>query len=136
MDRPDLAADERFGNAGGRRTHADALDAIVTEWTRTRDAASMEAALQAGAVPAHVVQTSRDLRRDPQLAHRGHFVPVEHPMGGTSYVEGSRFVLSRTPATSPAGAPSYGRDNESVLRDLLGYDDDAITALVADGALE
>ena len=65
-----------------------------------------------------------------------HLVTVEHPMGGTTVVEGSRFVLSRTPAAPPRAAPSYGRDNDDVLRDILGYDDEAITALVADGALE
>jgi len=33
-------------------------------------------------------------------------------------------------------APTIGQDNDHVLRDLLGYDDDRITALVIDGALE
>ena len=136
MGRPDLARDPRFADAAGRRAHADLLDEALGGWTRTRDAGEVEATLQARGVAAHVVQTSRDLARDPQLRHRGHFVPVGHPLGGTTVVEGSRFVLSRTPAAYDATAPSYGRDNEAVLRDILGYDDDAITALVAAGALE
>jgi crotonobetainyl-CoA:carnitine CoA-transferase CaiB-like acyl-CoA transferase len=136
MTRPDLAADPRLGDAAGRRAHAGELDAIVAAWTQIRDGAAIEAALQGRGVPAHVVQTSRDLVRDPQLAHRRHLVPVEHPMGGTTTVEGSRFVLSRTPASIEGPAPSYGRDNDAILREILGYDDDAITALVADGALE
>jgi benzylsuccinate CoA-transferase BbsF subunit len=136
MERPDLAANARYADAAGRRGHADALDVIVAEWTRAQDAGAVEAALQARAVPAHAVQTSRELARDPQLAHRRHFVTVTHPMGGTTTVEGSRFVLSRTPATPPAFAPSYGADNEVVLREILGYDDDAITSLVAEGVLE
>jgi crotonobetainyl-CoA:carnitine CoA-transferase CaiB-like acyl-CoA transferase len=136
MERPDLAADARFARAAGRREHADRLDAIVWAWTATRDAQAVQDDLQALQVPAHVVQTSRDLVRDPQLRARGHFVAVEHPMGGTTAIEGSRFVLSRTPASFPEHAPSYGRDNDDVLRTILGYDDDAITALVAAGALE
>ena len=55
---------------------------------------------------------------------------------GETTIEGARFVLSRTPAVIGGAAPSQGRDNETILRDLLGYDDEAITALVADGALE
>lgn len=136
MASPDLAADARFTHASGRRDHADALDAIVAAWTRDREAAAVEEDLQARGVAAHVVQTSRDLVRDPQLAARRHFVTLEHPEGGPTVVEGSRFVLSRTPATYRDRAPSYGLDNELVLRDVLGYDDDAITALVASGALE
>jgi crotonobetainyl-CoA:carnitine CoA-transferase CaiB-like acyl-CoA transferase len=136
MERVDLAGDPRFAHAGGRRAHADLLDDTIGTWTAARDGTAIEAVLQARAVPAHVVQTSRDLVRDPQLTHRGHFVTVAHPMGGTTVVEGSRFVLSRTPAELPDAAPSYGCDNESVLREVLGYDDDAITALVEAGALE
>lgn len=136
MERPDLAADARFASAAGRVAHADQLDDVVAGWTRTRDAGDVERTLQARGVAAHVVAVSGDLRRDPQLAHRGHFVEVAHPMGGTTTVEGSRFVLSRTPATISGPAPSYGRDNEAVLREILGYDDDAITSLVSAGALE
>jgi benzylsuccinate CoA-transferase BbsF subunit len=136
VERPDLARDPRLRDAAGRRAHADHLDEVLGAWTAARDAHAIEAALQARSVPAHVVQTSRDLVRDPQLAHRGHFVTVAHPMGGTTVVEGSRFALSRTPATFPDAAPSYGRDNDTVLREILGYDDDAITALVEAGALE
>jgi crotonobetainyl-CoA:carnitine CoA-transferase CaiB-like acyl-CoA transferase len=136
MARPELAVDPRFRDAAGRRAHAGPLDDVVSAWTAAHDAAALEATLQARGVPASVVQTSRDLVRDPQLAHRGHFVTVDHPMGGETVVEGSRFVLSRTPAAYPAAAPSYGQHNATVLRELLGYDDDAITALVASGALE
>ena len=136
MARPDLAADARFRDAAGRLAHADELDGIVAAWTAPEDAHVLEMRLQAAQVPAHVVQTSRDLRHDPQLHHRGHFVTVAHPMGGATVVEGSRFRLSRTPAAVASTAPSYGQHNDAVLRDVLGYDDDAITALVASGALE
>jgi crotonobetainyl-CoA:carnitine CoA-transferase CaiB-like acyl-CoA transferase len=136
MARPDLAADGRFASAAGRVAHATVLDDVVAAWTATRDAAATEADLQALGVAAHVVQTSRDLVRDPQLRARGHFVTVEHPTGGPTVIEGTRFTLSRTPAAYPDRAPSYGLDNERVLRDVLGYDDDAITSLVASGALE
>lgn len=136
MARDDLGSDARFATAAGRLAHADLLDDTLAAWTRTQDAATLEAALQARAVAAHVVAVSRDLRRDPQLAHRGHFVPVAHPQGGITTVEGSRFVLSRTPASIPGPAPSYGCDNETILREILGYDEEAITSLVAAGALE
>ncbi len=54
---------------------------------------------------------------------------------GATTVEGSRFVLSRTPAAVDGPAPSYGADNDYVLREILGYDDERVTALVAAGAL-
>jgi crotonobetainyl-CoA:carnitine CoA-transferase CaiB-like acyl-CoA transferase len=73
--------------------------------------------------------------RDPQLLHRGHFLPVTHP-DRPSAVEASRFTLSRTPGRSPEVAPTFGLDTQWVLETLLGYDDERIAELVIAGALE
>jgi benzylsuccinate CoA-transferase BbsF subunit len=104
--------------------------------TARHDAHALAARLQASGVPAHAVQSSADLAADPQLALRGHFVPVRHPSEGESWVEASRIRLSRTPARVPRTAPSLGGDNERVLRELLGYDDERITQLAVAEALQ
>jgi benzylsuccinate CoA-transferase BbsF subunit len=51
------------------------------------------------------------------------------------WVENSRFRLSRTPAAVERGAPTLGQHNQYVLETLLGYDDDRIGMLVAEGVL-
>lgn len=130
-----LACDPRFADATARRAHADVLDALVAAWTRTRDAHEAEAVLQAAGVPAAVVATSDDLCRDPQLVHREHVIELSHPEYGTTPVEGSRARLSRTPAVVGGAAPTLGRDNQEVLANVLGYDEDRITDLVVAGAL-
>ena len=38
--------------------------------------------------------------------------------------------LSRTPAAYVRSAPVYGRDNDTVLREILGYDEARIARLV------
>jgi len=136
MDRPELARDPRFASVEARRAHEAALDAEVSDWTRTRDAAAIETLLQACGVAASAVQDSAALSADPQLAHRDHLLRIPHARLGTTTVEGTRFQLSRTPAHLPDDAPTYGRDTESVLSDLLGYDETRITELVRSGALE
>jgi crotonobetainyl-CoA:carnitine CoA-transferase CaiB-like acyl-CoA transferase len=136
MARDDLADDARFATTAARLAHQDPLEAIVGAWTASRDAPAVEALLQARGVPASAVQTSADLVRDPQLLHRGHFVRLAHPELGETVVEGSRLHLSRTPARTGGAAPTYGCDNDHVLREILGYDDERITALVTAGALE
>lgn len=135
LDRPDLAADPRFADPEGRRANEDALDAIVGGWTATRAADAIAEELQARGVPAYPVQNSPELLRDPQLQARGHFRTLVHPTHGETTVEGSRFVLSRTPAVVEGAAPTFGADNDHVLRRILGYDDDRISALVVSGAL-
>ena len=136
MERRALARDPRFASAEARRAHEAALDDEVSAWTRGREAASIETLLQSRGVAASAVQDSAALCADPQLAHRGHLLRIPHARLGTTTVEGTRFQFSRTPAHLPDDAPTYGRDTESVLSDLLGYDETRITELVRSGALE
>jgi len=96
--RPELAADRRFATASARLAHEEELDAVVGQWTHTRDQFEIEQLLQSRGVPAHVVQNSNQVFADPQLAHRGAFVPVEHALLGPITIEQSHFRLSRTPA--------------------------------------
>jgi crotonobetainyl-CoA:carnitine CoA-transferase CaiB-like acyl-CoA transferase len=124
--------DERFVTTVGRLAHADELDELVATWTATQSASDIEQLLQADGVPAHVALDSDTALVDAQFASRGHFVELE----GKTVVQGSRYRLSRTPAVVDRAAPTFGRDNKHVLRDLLGYDDARIASLEEIGALE
>ncbi|MEE9276931.1 MAG: CoA transferase [Dehalococcoidia bacterium] len=136
IGRPELVDDPRFASLGDRKKNEDALNEVIAEWTSRRPAAEVEATLQAQGIPAHTVQSGSAVYADRQMQHRGHFVELEHPIHGTTVVEGSRFKLSRTPAAYRGSAPTYGRDNEHVLKEILGYDDERVTELIVAGALE
>lgn len=136
MEQPALATDTRFADAAGRLAHAEELDDLLATWMRTRDRHAAASLLQAHGIAAYAVQNSGDCVVDPQLVHRGHFIPVTHPIHGTVVLEGTRFRLSGTPATPPTTAPTFGADNDTVLRDILGYEEERITALVAAGVLQ
>ena len=51
-------------------------------------------------------------------------------------MEGSRFVLSRTPARMRRAGPTFGEDAFEILSENLGYDADRIAELAAAGLLE
>jgi crotonobetainyl-CoA:carnitine CoA-transferase CaiB-like acyl-CoA transferase len=112
------------------------LDALISAWTAGRTAQEAEALLQAAGVAASVVQTSHDLTRDPQLAHLGHFFSWRHPCGHDGAIEACATRMSRTPARLHETLPSFGRDLDEVLKDMLGYDDETIAQLVIAEALE
>ncbi len=133
IKRADLAGDSRFATAAGRREHAGEIDRAISEWTRGMGAGAAEAFLQSRGIPAHQVQNSAQAARDPQLAHRRHFVEVNHSTLGKTVVEGPRAHLSRTPAQVRSAAPSLGEHNQFVLEKILGYGEDRITDLVAAG---
>jgi crotonobetainyl-CoA:carnitine CoA-transferase CaiB-like acyl-CoA transferase len=130
-----LLADPRFATLEGRKANEEALEALVGAWTARRAAADIEAELQALGVPAHVAVDSAAFMADPQLNAREHFVRLAHPLMGEAVVEASRYRLSETPAQYPRSAPVYGRDNDPVLAEILGYDADRIAALKAAGVL-
>ena len=130
-----LAGDPRFATLAGRRTHEDELERIVADWTSARPVEEIEEILQGEAIPAHRAAATEDFVADPQLLARGHLVRLDHPLMGEAVVEGSRYRLSRTPVTYARSAPTYGRDNETVLAGILGYSPERIAALREAGIL-
>ncbi len=135
LGRDPLAGDPRFATANQRLKNASDLDASVTELTRERDGAELEARLQEAGIACHMVQNSVAACSDPQLQERGHFVRLESDEAYT-IVEGTRSKLSRTPARIRLGVPTLGRDNREILIELLGYDEARMKELAVAGVLE
>lgn len=136
IGRADLAARDDLATAAGRHARADEIEQAIAAWTSTRRAAEVERVLQEVGVPAHVAASSADILTDPQLAHRGYIVTLSHPIHGTTYVEGPRYLLSETPGRPVRAAPTLGRDNDYVLRHILGYDEQRIADLARKGVLQ
>jgi len=133
---PALGGNPRFDSFESRKKNEDSLDEIIAAWSAQLTAEEIMQSMQDVGVAAYAVQGSDACFTDPQLQHRGEYVEVDHPTLGKTTVEGSRFHLSRTPAQYNRSAPTFGRDNEFVLKELLGYDDEKITELIIAGALE
>jgi benzylsuccinate CoA-transferase BbsF subunit len=81
------------------------------------------------------VLDARDILRDPQLAHRGHWITLNHPeMGPSTYNAAPyRFSAAESDPTSPA--PLLGQHTVEICHDLLGLSDSEIAQLQQEGAL-
>src|SRR4029079_14505932 len=77
--RPELASDERFATEAARRANHDAIDEIVTNWTKDVPKIEAMARLQAAGGPAGAVLDGRDMHLDPQLKARELLEMVEFP---------------------------------------------------------
>ncbi len=119
-----------------RQAREDEIEDLVAQWSANQDGAELEAALQAAGIAAHRAQSSLDLVDDPQLVHRKHFISGQHDDHGTMWVEGSRFKLSRTPASITKAGPTLGQHTFDVLLGILGYDDEKLGEIAAAGVLE
>lgn len=131
---PDLA-DDRFATVLGRKEHEAVLEEVIGRHTARASGYDLVLRLQAGGVPAGVVQKGSDLFSDPQLAHRQHFVPLDHAEMGPLLYNGPAFQLSKTPARLRTGPPLLGEHTRQLLEEVLGMAPEKIDALMQDGVL-
>jgi crotonobetainyl-CoA:carnitine CoA-transferase CaiB-like acyl-CoA transferase len=130
-----LPDEARWRTAVGRRADEDHIEALIAAWTATRRASDIVSMLQPRVASAPVFGVP-ELHTDPQLAHRGYWVPLEHPAYGKVPYSGMQAILSRTPGTVGAPAPCLGQHSWEVLETILGVDGDTIANLLAENVVE
>lgn len=137
MGRPELSEDPRFRGNPKRTEHRDVIAALIEEWMATFDSdADVIAALEAERVPCGPVTEPWKLRdAHPHFVERGTVRTVDDPYTGPIDVPGFPLRFSDAPELPDLVAADLGEHNGEILADLLGYDDDAVSALEADGVL-
>lgn len=136
MGRPELAGDPRYGSFADRAAAAAELDAIIGEWTISRNRYDITDACQAVGVPAGPMLTSPDLLENEHFKQRGFLVEIDQPGVGVFTLEGKGFIASGMTEPVETPAPWLGEHSVAICRDLLGRDDAAIDDLIARGIVE
>ncbi len=135
VGRPELAADERFGDFAARRKNREELVAALDEIFTTRTTEAWLAALGAAGVPCAPVQTVEEALADPGVVERSMIVETEHQRFGTvrSIASPVRVGPQRT---DHRRAPTLNEDATYVLEELLNYGPGAVERLVREGAVD
>ncbi len=136
MGHPAWTQEARFATMFERKNHEEALNEHLSAWTQEWEAYALMETLQEAGVPAGVVSTNKDVIEDKQLAHRGHFVYMDHPGVGRHPVQRSEFRLSKAAAEFHWPSPTMGQHTVHVCKEILGMPDDEIQALIDEGILE
>lgn len=135
IGRKELRNDSRFSELQLRLKNRPELDAIVQEWTQTRKAEEVMVKMQSVGVPAGVVQTGADLLKDPQLRHRNYFAAFADSLIGPFEIPRSG-ILFKGNEEEPLQLPArLGADNETILKEILGYDKSTIDQWQEDDVL-
>ncbi len=135
LGRPDLGEGLPPSGEAERRAWFDEIAGLVGDWVSARTRQEVHAILDQHDVPNAAVQDLAEIWSDPQLEARGLFLEYDYPSLGRIKTIGSPLHLSASPVEVRHVPPAAGQHNEEVLRDVLGYDDDRIGALVELGAL-
>lgn len=128
IGRPDLVELD----AAARRERHDEIDAAISAWSATRTDEAATAALVAVGVPAGIVRNPQRGDLHPQLAHRGFFETVEHPVTGTHPIAGLPWKSASVDRWIRNAAPTLGEHNREILAEL-GLSSNEIDQLEADG---
>lgn len=136
MKRPDIANDEKFATIAARGKNAFELWDIVEAEYLKYGSVELMALLDGEDVPCGVVNRRESLHLDPQIVQQQSLLEIKHPKAD---------VTMRSPrAAAQFGneaweverhAPMLGEHTDEVLREVLGKDDAAISALREKGAI-
>jgi benzylsuccinate CoA-transferase BbsF subunit len=131
------AADRRFASHAGRLAASEELNGFVATWVHDKDAFTLMATLQAAGVPAGVVQNARHLvDHDPQIAHRGHLVTLDHAEMGPTVYNNAPYRLAKTPGRPQRAAPLLGQHNAEVFQGMLGVSDEDFSRMAEAGVFK
>jgi formyl-CoA transferase len=136
IGRPDLV-DHEGARSGPERAQnmAGWLGEIIATWFRGQSQADAAAKLLSAGLPVGPVQNARDICESDHVAARGMLIDVPDPILGTVKLVGSPIKMSGDPKPVTRAAPLLGEHTSEILRELLGYSDQDVIRLQAEGVV-
>jgi len=135
IERPDLAADERFATGPGRIVHRDTLVPMLEAHMRTRPTAHWVQALERQGIPCGPINDFGQVLEDPQVRHRELQVDLVRSDGSLCPTVKSPLRLTATPVRYDAAPPRLGEHTSRVLEEVLGLSAGRIAALREQGVI-
>ena len=133
IEAPELLLDPRFDGFAARDRNREPLIAELHRRFRQRGSEDWVEILTAAGVPVGRVNGVAAALAEPQVAAREGIAAYEHPRLGTVRQPASPLRVSgHSAAASPA--PARGADNETLLREICGYDEERLREAEAGGA--
>jgi crotonobetainyl-CoA:carnitine CoA-transferase CaiB-like acyl-CoA transferase len=133
IDRPDIAADERFKTNLLRTTHRDLLMPEIRSELGRRKRRDLLDRMSSAGIPCGEVAGLHEALTSRRAIDSGLVATMPHPEVGSVSVLASpyRFDGERLPVRS--APPRLGEGTTDVLRDLLGLSDDKVARLKSRG---
>ncbi len=135
LGNPDWANDPALETHEGRVRAHDLIDKHLEEWAGQHDSSAAAEILVQYGVPAAELTDARVGSMHPQLAARGFFENLDHPVVGQHHVPALPFKYRSIQKWYRSTAPLLGQHNETILGDLLGLDAASIATLTAEGVI-
>ena len=135
MNLDELVDDARYATNAARVTNRESLLERMQQVFLTKTYEEWEAILVPAGIPTGAINTIEALVNHPQVKARRALVECEHPIAGPVTVVAPPVRLARTPGAVRSAAPLLGQHTDSVLRERLGLDEQALARLRTSGAI-
>ena len=128
MGREDLLNIAEYKTMQDRYRHADAIEAIVAEWVKTKTAMEAVKELEEQLIPCALVNGLQTVMDDPNVKARKSIVEFDYPGLGQFPVAAftPRFSEIEIDVNRP---PLLGENNREILGNLLGYSEEDLATL-------
>jgi crotonobetainyl-CoA:carnitine CoA-transferase CaiB-like acyl-CoA transferase len=139
MDNEALGEDPRYATRDRRVANAAQLEALIEAWSSQLPTDEVVRRLEAQGVPVAPVRHPIEGLKDPRVVARGETAPIAHP----SYPDKEDLMTAGVPIQFSRGRTGFdevlpvaiGEHNAAIYRDVLGYSDEQVRALVQAGAI-
>ncbi|MEJ2139206.1 MAG: CoA transferase [Gammaproteobacteria bacterium] len=119
MGQPELAENERYATHGARGAVQQELDAMISEWTRTKNVAELEQLMEEHGIPSGKIYTAPDMLEDAHFKAREAIVTTMHPTFGELKMQNIAPKLSKTPGNIRRPGPELGQHNDEIYGEIL-----------------
>jgi formyl-CoA transferase len=131
IGREDLIGDPNYESQAARLEHEDAINVLVSQWTKQHDKHEAMRLLGGAGIPAGAVLDTKELIEDQSLSDRGILQVMDHPV-----VEGYRMpawpVRHDGAPPTVAASPLLGEHSCEVLQSWLGLSERELEGLVGE----
>ncbi len=125
--------DARFATNAARLANRETVVSMLNELFGTRDAADWMALCEEIGIPAAPINNLEQVFQDPQVQARNLRIEAPHPTAGTVPMIASPLNIPTRPTRVRFPPPLLGQHTDEILQSLLGYDEQTIQTLHAEG---
>lgn len=135
MGQPELAENERYATHTARGAVQQELDDLISEWTRSIDAAELGKLMDDYGIPSGKIYTTPDMLEDAHFQAREAIATTVHPKFGELKMQNVAPKLSKTPGGIRRPGPELGQHNDEIYGGVLNMSAEQMAELTEKGII-